>query len=85
VRGLTDPSRKAVTFAPVPPISENRQAEPVPSVRSTLNLIPPAPHSVHARITCQPPTADRPQIDRRLGKDGRRISAGHSHSLCSGS
>ena len=67
MRGLTDPSQKAVTCGPTPPISANGPQGPQQAARSTRNPSPPAPHSVHARITWQPPTAT---ATRSTGAEG---------------
>ena len=83
MRGLTEPSRKAVTRGPTPPISANGLQGLLQSARSMRNPSPPAPHSVHARITWQPPkaTATRPVgAEGRTGGEDRLVIL---HPLCS--
>ena len=78
---MTDPSRKAVTCRPTPPISTNGLERPLSAARSMRNPIDPSPPSVHARITWQPPTAT---ATRSVGAEGRTVGEDRSvipHSL----
>jgi len=81
MRGLTDPSRKAATCGPTPPIFENRQADPVPSARSMQNPSAPFPHSVHARITWRRPTATANRPAGAWGRTGGEDRLATLHPL----